>query len=76
MHPALKGLLIGIGIAAVLFIFEYMAANRSAAERGRKMAKKPELGQDERARIQSMFRFCLFLPLLVALVYWLIAGWL
>ena len=76
MHPALQGLLIGVGIALVLLIFEYMSANRSAAERGKKMAKKPELSQDERARIASMARFCFFLPIIVAVVYWLVAKWL
>ena len=76
MHPALQGLLIGIGIAVFLLAFEYLSATRSANERAKKMAKKAELSQDERARIASMVRFCFFLPLIVAVVYWLIAKWL
>ena len=76
MHPALQGLLIGIGIAAFLFVFEYLGATKSANERAKKMAKKAELNPDERARIASMGRFCFFLPLIVAAIYWLIVKWL
>ena len=76
MHPALQGLLIGIGIAAVMFIFEYLSANRSAAERAKRMAKKVEWNQDERARVQSMVRFSMVLPFGIAGIYWLLAAWL
>jgi hypothetical protein len=76
MHPAIQGLLIGIVLAAFLLLFEYLAAQRSAAARAKKMAKKQELNQDERARIASMTRFCLMLPVGVALIWWLISGWL
>lgn len=76
MHPALQGLLLGIGIAAVMLIFEYVSANRSAAERAKRMAKKKEWNQDERARVQGMVRFSLVLPFGIAGIYWLIARWL
>lgn len=74
MHPALQGLLIGIGIAAFLLVFEYLGATKAANERAKKMAKKAELSQDERARISSMVRFCFFLPPGVALIFWLVWG--
>ena len=76
MHPALQGLLIGIGIAAFLLVFEYMGAQRSSAERAKKMARKQEWNQDEKARVQSMVRFSMIVPIGVALIYWLLSGWL
>ena len=76
MHPALQGLLIGIGISVFFVVFEYTAANRSAAERAKKMAKKQEWNQDEKARVQSVTRFAMVLPIGFALGWWLISGWL
>ena len=75
MHPALKGLLIGFAVAIVLLLFEYTAAQKSARERAKKMARKQELDQDERARIRNMFTFAFFiLPPLAAVIFWLM-GW-
>ena len=74
MHPALQGLLAGIVLAAFFVFFEYMAANRSAAERAKKMAKKQEWNQDEKARVQSIIRFAMVVPFGVALIWWLTAG--
>jgi hypothetical protein len=72
MHPALKGLLIGLALGIGLIVFEYLAAQRSAAERAKKMAQKQELSQDERARIRNMMPFGLFiLPVLGAGIFWL-----
>lgn len=72
MHPALKGLLVGIAVGAVLLIFEYLAAQKSSAERAKKMAKKQELNQDERARLRNMTTFgLLILPPLFAAIFWL-----
>jgi hypothetical protein len=75
MHPALKGLLIGLAIGIVLIVFEYMAAQKNAAERAKKMARKQELDQDERVRIRNMMTFGLFvIPPLGAGIFWLM-GW-
>ena len=76
MHPALQGLLIGIGLSVFFVLFEYLAANRSSAERAKKMAKKQEWNQDERARVQSIIRFGMVLPFGVAIVWWLLSRWL
>ena len=75
MHPALQGLLAGLALAAFFVVFEYLAANRSAAERAKKMAKKQEWNQDEKARVQSIIRFAMILPFGVAGVWWLVAGY-
>lgn len=75
MHIALKGLLVGIGVAAVLLLFEYTAAQKSARERAKKMARKVELNQDERARLRNMTSFAIFiLPPLFAAIFWLTMG--
>ena len=75
MHPALKGLLIGIALGLVLITFEYLAAQKSAAERAKKMARKQELDQDERVRIRNMMTFGIFIiPPLSAGIFWLM-GW-
>lgn len=72
MHPALKGLLAGIALGVILLLFEYTAAQKSAAERAKKMAQKKELNQDERARIRTLSRFAFFiLPPLGAAIFWL-----
>ena len=72
MHPALKGLLVGLALGIGLLVFEYLAAQRSAAERAKKMARKQELDQDERVRIRNMMTFGLFvIPPLTAGIFWL-----
>src|SRR5262249_18591644 len=75
MHPALKGLLVGFALGLFLIAFEYLAAQRSAAERGKKRARKKELDQDERGRIRNMTTFGIFIiPPLSAGIFWLM-GW-
>jgi hypothetical protein len=75
MHPAMKGLLVGLALGVGLIVFEYLAAQRSAAVRAKKMAQKQELNQDERARIRNMMTFGLFMiPILSAGIFWLM-GW-
>ena len=74
MHIALQGLLIGIAVGVFLFLFEYFAAHRSAETRAKHQAKKKELNQDERARIITMLRFSLIIPVGFAIVAWLLWG--
>ena len=65
--------LLAVGIG--LLVFEYLAAQKSAAERAKKMAKKQELDQDERVRIRNMMTFSFFIiPPLSAGIFWLM-GW-
>ena len=74
MHIALQGFLAGVALAVFLFVFEYLSQKAAAKERGKKIARKPELNQDEKARILSMMRFCFFIPPGVAIIAWLVWG--
>ena len=74
MPIALKGLLIGAAVAAVLIIFEYMAINRELAERSKRLAKKVEWDSNQRSRMRGMITFGLALPIGGALGAWWIWG--
>ena len=72
MNSGLKGLLIGLALGIGMIIFEYLAAQKNAAERAKKMAQRQELNQDERVRIRNMMTFGLIaIPLLTAAIFWL-----
>jgi len=72
MNSGLKGLLIGLALGVGLILFEYLAAQKSAAERSKKMARKMELDQDERVRIRNMMTFGIFIiPIISAAIFWL-----
>ena len=73
MHPALKGALIGLGIGVFLYLFEYLAIQRAARERAKRMAKKVEILQEERSRLNGMMKFALFCPVGAALIFWIIS---
>lgn len=74
MHIALKGLLIGAALAAILVIFEYMAITREVAERSKRMAKKVEWDSNHRSRMRSMIMFGLALPIGGAVGAWWVWG--
>ena len=75
MNELLRGGLIGLGIAACMFAFDYMMIRRGAQERAVKQHKKvAELDETDRKRIKSLGRFCLVLPLAFAFAFWVIWG--
>ena len=75
MNELLRGGLVGLGIAACMFGFDYMMIRRGAAERAEKQHKKvPELDETDRKRIKSLGRFCLVLPFAFAFAFWVIWG--
>jgi len=74
MHIAWKGFLVGLAVAAFLFIFEYMAIKSAGAQRAKKMAKKAEINQEERSRLRAVTTFSLFIPPGMALIFWLTMG--
>ena len=74
MHIALQGALVGLGLAIFLYMFEYLAVKRAAAERGKKMAKKVEINQEEISRLRAVRGFCYFLPPGMAIIFWLTMG--
>ncbi|HEX2649330.1 MAG TPA: hypothetical protein VHN19_05250 [Burkholderiales bacterium] len=72
MNSGLKGLLVGLALGVGLIVFEYLAAQKSAAARAKKMAQKQELNQDERVRIRNMMTFGLVMvPIIAAAIFWL-----
>ncbi len=71
MHVALQGFLVGLGLAAFLYLFEYMAVRGAANARGKKMAKRPEINQEERSRLRAVTSFCIFMPPGMAIIFWL-----
>jgi hypothetical protein len=74
MHPALKGALVGLGIAVALFLFDYLQLRQRAAERAKKAHKAVvEFDQTDKGRIIALFRFVIFLPPGFALLFWMMA---
>jgi hypothetical protein len=74
MHIAWKGFLVGLAVAVVLYIFEYMAIKSAGAQRAKKMGKKAEILQEERSRLRGVMMFCIFCPPGMALIFWLTMG--
>jgi hypothetical protein len=74
MNMALQGGLVGLGIAVFLYVFEYLAVKSAAAARGKKMAKKVEINQEELSRLRAVRGLCYFLPIGCAIGAWLVWG--
>lgn len=73
MHPALKGALVGLGIAVALFLFDYLQLRSRAAERAKKAHKTiVEFDQTDKGRIISLARFLLFVPAGFAVLFWML----
>lgn len=73
MDSALQGLLIGLAIAVLLLVFEYMMINKAVNERAKKYNRKPEFDVTDRRRMHSMLRFAFVLPIGFAVVFWMIS---
>ncbi|HEY3075368.1 MAG TPA: hypothetical protein VGJ74_09355 [Burkholderiales bacterium] len=74
MHPALQGALIGLGLGAVLTLFEYIMLSKAANERAKKFNRKAEFDMTDRARMSTIMRFALVLPVGFAFVFWWVWG--
>ena len=73
MHPAITGALVGAGIGAALFVFDYLQLRQRAAERAKKTHKTVvEFDQTDKGRIIALFRFVIFLPPGFALLFWIL----
>ncbi len=73
MHPALKGALVGLGIAVALFLFDYLQLRARAAERAKKNHKSVvEFDQTDKGRIISLARFLFFVPAGFAVLFWML----
>ena len=73
MNIFLQGFLIGIGLAAVLIIFEYTAIKREVAERSKRIAKKVEWDSNQVSRMRGMATFGAVLPFGCSIGAWLIS---
>lgn len=74
MHIAIQGALIGLLVAIVMFVADYLLIRKNAAERAKRRAKKAELEGSEKESIATLLRYCFFVPPAFALVFWLIWG--
>jgi len=71
MQQALEGLIIGAILAAVLLGAEYWLQRKEAVERAQRLKRAAVLDDDQRRRISSMARFCIFIPPAFAVAWWL-----
>lgn len=74
MPIALKGLLIGAALAAILIIFEYVAITREIAERSKRVAKKVEWDSNQESRLRGMITFGIALTIGGAIGAWWVWG--
>jgi hypothetical protein len=75
MHIALQGALTGLVIGLIMLGGDYLVLRGAARERAVKQHKKvPEFDGTERARIRSLAMFCVILPPIFALFFWMIWG--
>lgn len=74
MSIAIKGLLIGAGLAVILVFFEYMAIKREIAERSKRIAKKVDWDSNQVSRMRGMIQLGLALPVGFAIGAWWIWG--
>ena len=73
MHPAVEGFIVGLGLAVLLVGAEYLLQRKAARERSEQFKVKLELDDTQRRRINSLMRFCLFVPPAFAAAYWLVS---
>jgi hypothetical protein len=75
MNVAFEGALVGLAIAAILLLGDYMMLRKMAAERAKKQHKTlVEFDAAERARLRSVTTFCVILPIGLGVAFWLIWG--
>ena len=73
MNIFLQGFLIGLGLSAVIIIFEYMAIKREVAERSKRVAKKVEWDSNQVSRLRGVMTFGAVLPFGCSIGAWLIS---
>jgi len=73
MNIILTGAMVGTGVAFSLVALEYALLRRSSAERAKKTHKRDVFDGAERSRMASLVRFCILLPAVFAVVFWLVS---
>ena len=74
MNVVLQGALTGLGVALFLIAVDYLQLRRQARERAKKRHVPSVLDDIERRRLASLVRFCIFVPPVFAMSYWLLWG--
>lgn len=69
-----EGGLIGLAVAVVLVLGEYLLIQKSAKERAARFHRKVEIDSSEESRMRAITRFSIFLPFGFALAWWVIWG--
>ena len=73
MYSAFMGGLVGIAVAGVLFLFEYIAVVSASTEPAKRRAsERNAFDQSERARLRNLGWFCVKMPLIFAALGWLL----
>jgi hypothetical protein len=74
MNIVLQGALIGLGVALFLIAVDYLHLRKLAHERAKRLHITPEFDDAERRRLASIVRFCIFVPPVFAVFFWLLWG--
>jgi hypothetical protein len=74
MNIVLQGALTGLALALVLVAVEYLQLRKLANERAKKRHVPAVFDDIERRRLASLVRFCILVPPVFALSYWLLWG--
>jgi len=74
MNVVLEGALTGLGVALFLIAVDYLHLRKLARERAKKRHVPPVLDDIERRQLASLVRFCIFVPPVFAISYWLLWG--
>ena len=71
MHNALIGALIGAGVGILFYAVDYTLLKGHAAERAKKLHRPAAFDDTERKRLRALVMFCLCMPPVFALVFWI-----
>jgi hypothetical protein len=74
VHIALQGALIGLAVALVVFVIDYLLSRSLVKENAKQRVARPELVGNEKRRVAALARFCILLPPIFALAFWIIWG--
>ena len=74
MHSAVMGALVGLGVAVVLFLVDYLLSRSLVAESAKQLVRRPEMKANEKRRIASLIRFLILLPPVFGFAAWVMWG--
>jgi hypothetical protein len=77
MQMAITGALVGLAVAVLMYSIDFTTLRSQAKERAKRQHKKDgfyEFDVSEQRRLNSVIRFCFFVPPAFALAAWMIWG--